>query len=61
MAYFDQILDTYACQHCLSTGMLFLMNDPLRTVSPASRGQLVNMLTTLEPDGILGSNFVYLY
>ena len=41
--------------------MPFLINGALLSVSAASRGQLVNMLTTLEAHGILGSNFVYLY
>ena len=31
------------------------------SISPASRGQSVQMLTTLEAHGIFGLNFAYLY
>ena len=40
---------------------LFLKDEALLSISPAGRGQLVKMLTTLEPHGIFGSNFAYLY
>ena len=56
--YFDQILHTYACQHCLTTGMgikqPFLMGEALLSIIPAGRDQLVKMLRTLEPHGIFG-------
>ena len=35
------------------------MDKALQSISPA--GQLVKMLITLEPHGIFGSNFAYLY
>ena len=33
----------------------------LLSISPAGRGQLVKMLITLEPHGIFGSIFAYLF
>ena len=39
----------------------FLKNEALLSISPAGRGQLVQMLITLEPHGIFGSNFEYQY
>ena len=50
MVYFEQILHTYACQHCLTTGMRnkLFMDEALLSISQASRGQLVKMLITLE-------------
>ena len=64
--YFEEILHTYmyACQHCITTGMrniLFLKDEPLPSISPASRGQLLKMLITLKPHSILGSNLAFLY
>ena len=36
-------------------------NEALLSIVLASRGLLVKMLTTLEPHGIFGSNFAYLF
>ena len=38
-----------------------LMEKGLLSISPACCGQLVKMLITLEPHGIFGSNFAYLF
>ena len=56
MVYFDQILHTYACQYCLTTGMRnnFLKDEALLSISMAGRGHLVKMLITLEPHSIFG-------
>ena len=37
------------------------MDEGLLSISPASCGHLVNMLITLEPRGIFGSNIANLY
>ena len=37
------------------------MDEALLSISPAGRGQLVKMLTTLEPHSIFGSNFAYAF
>ena len=61
--YFDRILHTYACQHCLTTGMHsspVLVDEALLGISPACLGQLVTLLITFESRGIAGSNFAYL-
>ena len=53
MVYFDQILHTYACQHCLTTGMHYsflLIDKALSNINQAGYGQLVKMLIPLEPD-----------
>ena len=54
MVYFDQILHTSACQHCLTTGMRnsLFEGQALPNISPTSRGQLVKLLVTLEPNSI---------
>ena len=57
MVYFDQILPTYACQHCLTTGIpaTGMQNggEALPSINPAGQGLLVKMLITLEPHGIV--------
>ena len=47
----------------LTTGMRnsLFMDLALLCISPASRGQLVKMLITLEPHGIFGSNCILVY
>ena len=64
MVYFDQILHTYACQHCLIKSLacvtVFFLVDVL-SISPTGRGQLVKVLITLEPHGIFRSNFTLLF
>ena len=63
MVYLDQIVHTYVCQHSLTTGMqnhLFVMTS-LLSISPACSGQIVKMLITLEPCGIFGSKFAYIF
>ena len=60
---FYHILHTYACQHSLTTGMrthLFLIDMTLLSTCSACCGYLVNILITLEPSWIFGSNFAYL-
>ena len=37
------------------------MDEALLSISPAGRGQIVKILITLEPHGIFGSNFSYLF
>ena len=37
------------------------MDEALLSISLAGRGQLVKMLTTLEPHSILGSNIAYTF
>ena len=63
MVYFDQMLDTYACQHFLTNVMRnsIFMDEALLCISPIYRGHVVKMLITLEPHDIFGSNFVYLF
>ena len=63
MVYYDQILHTYACQHCLTTGgrNSLLMDDALLSISPTGRDQLVKMIITLQPHCIFGSNYAYFY
>ena len=39
----------------------FLMDEGLLSISPICSGQLVKILLTLEPYGIFGSTFAYLY
>ena len=49
MVYFIQIMHTYACQHCLTTGMrviLILADKALPSIRPWVRGQLVKTLKT---------------
>ena len=63
MAYFDQILHTYACHYSVSTGVhthLF-MDKGLLSIGPVCHGQLVKILITLEPYKIFRSNFAYLF
>ena len=60
MVNFDQILLTNACQPYLIPGMcnsLLLMDGGLLSIISAGCGQLVEMLRTLEPHGILRSYF----
>ena len=45
----------------LTTKLPCLMAKYLLKISPAYFGQLVIILITLEPYGIFGSNFVYLF
>ena len=52
-------MHTYACQHCLTTGMG--IDEAFLSISLSRRGQLVKVLITLEPHDILGSNFAYLF
>ena len=64
MVFFDIVLHTKACQHYLTTGMfnsLFLMDEGLLSTFSAGCGLLVKMLITLEPHGIFGSHFAYLF
>ena len=52
---------THLLYFCLTTGMhknLFFMGVALLSISPASHGQLVKMLTTLELHGIFGPNCI---
>ena len=58
MVYFDQILHTHACQHCLTSGMRnsFFMDAALLSISQARRGKLVNLNYMV----LFGSNFTYL-
>ena len=60
---FGHILHINACQHHLTTGMCdgFLVDEGLLSIISAVCGQLVKMLITLEPQGIFGSNFTYLF
>ena len=37
-----------------------MMDKALLSISPVGRGQFMKMLITLEPHGILGSNFAYI-
>ena len=55
MVYFDQVVHTYACWHCLTTACntAFLMDEALLSISPVGRGQLVKMLIALEPHILL--------
>ena len=46
----DHVLHTNACQQP------FLMDEGLHSISSAGFGQLVKMLITLEPHGIIGIN-----
>ena len=39
----------------------FLTDEALLSINQAGRGQLVKLLITLEPHGIFGSNFAYLF
>ena len=55
MVHFDQILHTYAYQHCLTIGMcnsLFLMGEALLSISPAGHGESVKIFKTFEPHNI---------
>ena len=63
MVYFDHILHTYVCQYDVTTGMCGSLFDErgLLSIISASCGQSVKMLITLEPHGIYGSNFAYLF
>ena len=50
--------------YSLTTSMcnsLSLVDEVLLSISPAGGGQLVKMLTTLEPYDIFGSNVAYLF
>ena len=40
---------------------LFLMDEFLPSIRPSVRGQLVKTFITLQPHGIFGSSFAYLY
>ena len=57
--YFSHILHTYACKHCLTTGMcnMFFMDKVLPSISQTDYGQLVNILITFEPHDIFRSYF----
>ena len=64
MVYFNQTLHMYACQNYLTTGMHkkpFWMDEALLSNSSVGRDQLGEMIITLEPHGIFGSNFAYLF
>ena len=64
MVYPNHILHTNACEHDLTTGIcnsLFMMDEDLQSIISAGRRQLVKMLITLEPHGIFGLNFAYLF
>ena len=39
----------------------FFMGEGLLSISPECCGQLVKMLINLEPNGIFGSNYAYLF
>ena len=58
MEYFFQIL-FYVFKHCPATGMK-KCDEASPSIIFAGRALLVKKLVTLEPDGIFGSNFVYL-
>ena len=62
MEYFDKILHTYTCQHCIITGMHNNIFDGRGFAEHQLKiwGQLVKMLMTLVPRILFGSNFVYL-
>ena len=59
MVYFVQILYTYVFKHYPATGMK-KCNEALPSIILAGRALLVKMLITLEPDGKIGSNLIYL-
>ena len=62
--YFDRMLHTYVGpMSTLSNRVtcLFLMDEVLLRIGPAGCGQLVKMIITLEPHGIFGSTFTYLF
>ena len=56
---------TLGRQHYLTTGLRTCNNlfdeRGFAVISPVSRGQLLKILITLEPYGIFGSNFAYLF
>ena len=39
----------------------FMMDVALLSISPTGRGQLMEMLITLEPHGVFGSNCILVY
>ena len=41
--------------------LIFFMDEALRSISPFGSGQLVKIFIILEPHGIFGSNFAYLF
>ena len=58
----------YASKHCLTIAMSyrlnlqpFFMDEALLSNSQTGRGKIVKLLITLEPHGIFGSNFEYLF
>ena len=61
MEYFYKILHTYACQHCLTTGMYNNIFDGRGSPGHQLKlcGQLVKMLIAPEPRVICGSYLVY--
>ena len=59
MAYSVQIMYTYVFYYCPATGMK-KCDEASPSIIFAGRALLVKMLKTFEPDGIFGSNFVYL-
>ena len=52
------LLNTYVLKHCPATGMK-KCDEASPSISLAGRPLLVNLLITLELDGIFGSIFVY--
>ena len=59
MVYLVQILYTYVFKHCQATGMN-KGDEASPSIILVRRALLVEILITLEPHGIFGSNFVYL-
>ena len=59
MVYFVKILNTHIFYNCTDTGVK-KGDEASPSIILAGRALLVKMLITLEPHGILGSNFVYL-
>ena len=51
MVYFDHILQTYACQRCLTSGMLYnllLVHEALLRIISAGQSRLVKMFITIQ-------------
>ena len=64
MVYFYHILQTYACQHSLPTGMqnnLFLIDKGILCNCPAFLWSVNEILIALEPYGKFESNFAYIF
>ena len=59
MVYLVQILYTYVFQHCPAAGMK-KCDEASPSIFLVGQALLLKMLITLEPNGIFGSNFVYL-